>query len=242
MECPDEIDDLSVMLEPPTGRMVEPEEEATLAAANTDVTITINAHGEVNVDQAAIASVLGSRQQSAKVTFVRIGEEGATVENQVELDASELLAAVGGGAGGTSVEPDADMGLVLDQDAMNKLESVLQSDEGQNLLEKVASENQDGDGVGQDDEKPTSGPTRRSTRNQERETRQTAEKIKEENRRELESKKDEGRRGRGGRGRGRGRRNFRRRNDSRREDDQQENGHNEEGDSGDAGGNQEKSD
>ena len=27
MECPDEIDDLSVMLEPPTGRMVEPEEE-----------------------------------------------------------------------------------------------------------------------------------------------------------------------------------------------------------------------
>ena len=57
--------------------------QATLAAANTDVTITINAHGEVNVDQAAIASVLGSGQQSAKVTFVRIGEEGATVENQV---------------------------------------------------------------------------------------------------------------------------------------------------------------
>ena len=25
--------------------------QATLAAANTDVTITINAHGEVNVDQ-----------------------------------------------------------------------------------------------------------------------------------------------------------------------------------------------
>ena len=45
--------------------------QATLAAANTDVTITINAHGEVNVDQAAIASVLGSGQQSAKVTFVR---------------------------------------------------------------------------------------------------------------------------------------------------------------------------
>ena len=66
MECPNEIDDLSVMLEPPTGRMVEPEE-----AANTDVTITSNAHGEVNVDQAAIASVLGSGQQSAKVTFVR---------------------------------------------------------------------------------------------------------------------------------------------------------------------------
>ena len=54
MECPDEIDDLSVMLEPPTGRMVEPEEEATLAAANTDVTITINAHGEVNVDQVTL--------------------------------------------------------------------------------------------------------------------------------------------------------------------------------------------
>ena len=57
------------------------------------------------------------------------------------MDASELLAAVGGGGGaGNSVEPEADMGLVLDQDAMNRLESVLQSDEGQNLLEKVASE------------------------------------------------------------------------------------------------------
>ena len=93
------------------------------------------------------------------------------------------------------MEPEADMGLVLDQDAMNRLESVLQSDEGQNLLEKVASENQDG--VVKDTEKPSVGPTRRSTRNQERETRQTAEKIKEENRRELEAKKDEGRRGRG---------------------------------------------
>ena len=119
------------------------------------------------------------------------------------MDASELLAAVGGGGGaGNSVEPEADMGLVLDQDAMNRLESVLQSDEGQNLLEKVASENQDGEGVVKDEEKPSVGPTRRSTRNQERETRQTAEKIKEENRRELESKKDEGKRGRGGRGRG----------------------------------------
>ena len=28
--------------------------QATLAAANTDVTITINAHGEVNVDQVAL--------------------------------------------------------------------------------------------------------------------------------------------------------------------------------------------
>ena len=100
------------------------------------------------------------------------------------------------------MEPEDDMGLVLDPDAMSRLESVLQSDEGQNLLEKVASENQDGEGVVKDGEKSTVGPTRRSTRNQERETRQTAEKIKEENRRELESKKDEGRRGRGGRGRG----------------------------------------
>ena len=28
--------------------------QATLAAANTDVTITINAHGEVNVDQVTL--------------------------------------------------------------------------------------------------------------------------------------------------------------------------------------------
>ena len=98
-----------------------------------------------------------------------------------------------GGGGGNNVEPEADMGLVLDQDAMNRLESVLLSDEGQNLLEKVASENQEGGSIVQQETRLTSGPTRRSTRNQERETRQTAEKIKEENRRELEVKKEEGR-------------------------------------------------
>jgi hypothetical protein len=35
------------------------------------------------VDQTALAELLGSDQKSARVTFVRIGEEGAIVENQV---------------------------------------------------------------------------------------------------------------------------------------------------------------
>ncbi len=39
--------------------------------------------GEINVDQTALAELLGSDQKSARVTFVRIGEEGAIVENQV---------------------------------------------------------------------------------------------------------------------------------------------------------------
>ena len=61
-----------------------------------DVTITINSRGEINVDQSAIAEVLGSGQQTARVTFVKVDDEGlSTIENQVDLDASELLAAVG---------------------------------------------------------------------------------------------------------------------------------------------------
>ena len=49
-----------------------------------NVTITINASGEINVDQSALAAVLGSGQQSARVTFVRVGEEGeSTIENEV---------------------------------------------------------------------------------------------------------------------------------------------------------------
>ena len=39
--------------------------------------------GEINIDQSALAGVLGSNQKSARVTFVRVGEEGVVVENQV---------------------------------------------------------------------------------------------------------------------------------------------------------------
>ena len=44
--------------------------------------------------------------------------------------------------------------LVLHQDAMNRLKSVFQSDEGENLLQKVSSEDEDGDEVVQDEESP----------------------------------------------------------------------------------------
>ena len=105
-----------------------------------NVTITINPRGEINVDQAALANILDSGQQSARVTFVRVGEEGATIENQVDLDASELLAAVGGQVDAGHGPEDGGSGggpgsmLQLDQDQMMKLESVLQSDEAKNIL------------------------------------------------------------------------------------------------------------
>merc|ERR1712026_566054 len=71
-----------------------------VAAEVGDVTITINCRGEINVDQSALAEVVGSGQQTARVTFVRVDDGGlSTVENQVDLDASELLAAVGQGDG-----------------------------------------------------------------------------------------------------------------------------------------------
>jgi hypothetical protein len=47
--------------------------------------------GEINVDQTALAELLGSDQKSARVTFVRIGEEGAIVENQVRVRIVKLL-------------------------------------------------------------------------------------------------------------------------------------------------------
>merc|ERR1719402_957627 len=68
----------------------------------------------------------------------RVGEEGATIENQVDLDASELLAAVGGQVDGGLGPEDGGVApvsmLLLDQDQMMKLESVLQSDEAKNIL------------------------------------------------------------------------------------------------------------
>ena len=48
-----------------------------------DITITINAKGEINIDQTALSEVLNSNSKSARVTFVRVGEHGVTVENQV---------------------------------------------------------------------------------------------------------------------------------------------------------------
>ncbi len=43
------------------------------------------------MDQTALAELLGSDQKSARVTFVRIGEEGAIVENQVRARIFKLL-------------------------------------------------------------------------------------------------------------------------------------------------------
>ena len=155
-----------------------------------DITITINSKGEINVDQSALATILGSGQQSARVTFVRVGEEGNTIENQVDLDASELLAAVGGQVeGGLGQEDGGLVGsgpspiLMLDQDQMMKLESVLQSDEAKNILGDTSGD----DGGSSGGEKGggkvggQSGPTRRSQRQVDRETRQTADKIRAEN-------------------------------------------------------------
>ena len=50
----------------------------------SDVTISINAKGEVDVDQVALNNVQESGQQSALVTFIRVGEKDPAVENQVQ--------------------------------------------------------------------------------------------------------------------------------------------------------------
>ena len=152
---------------------------AELEAANEvgDVTITINSRGEINVDQSALAEVLGSGQQTARVTFVRVDDGGlSTIENQVDLDASELLAAVGQADVGVqdAVDPHA---ILLDLDQMNKLEKVLESDEARNFLGDAIAVSE---GVN-----PASvsapPPSRRSQRQVDRETKQTADKIRAEN-------------------------------------------------------------
>ena len=152
---------------------------AELAAANEvgDVTITINSRGEINVDQSALAEVLGSGQQTARVTFVRVDDGGlSTIENQVDLDASELLAAVGQADVGVqdAVDPHA---ILLDLEQMNKLEKVLESDEARNFLGDAIAVSE---GVN-----PAAvsapAPSRRSQRQVDRETRQTADKIRAEN-------------------------------------------------------------
>ena len=93
--------------------------------------------------------------------------------------------------------------LQLDQDQMMKLESVLQSDEAKNILGDInevpaagESSEKDSETVSQAEEQQEVevGPMRRSQRQVDRETRQTAEKIRAENqeimRREDDSKKE----------------------------------------------------
>ena len=170
-----------------------------------NVTITINTRGEINVDQSALANILDSGHQSARVTFVRVGEEGATIENQVDLDASELLAAVGGQVDAGHGPEDGGSGggsgsmLQLDQDQMMKLESVLQSDEAKNILGDINEVSTAGESSGkvsetvskvEEQQEAKVGPMRRSQRQVDRETRQTAEKIRAENQ-EIMRKEDD---------------------------------------------------
>ena len=150
-----------------------------------NVTITINSRGEINVDQSALANILDSGQQSARVTFVRVGEEGATIENQVDLDASELPAAVGGQVDGGLGSEEGGGGpgsmLQLDQDQMMKLESALQSDEAKNILGDINEVSTAGESSEKESERVTQaeeqqevkvGPMRRSQRQVDKETRQ----------------------------------------------------------------------
>ena len=182
-----DIDELSLsILEPVpsalSGLTVTAAEDAVTAELEAatevgDVTITINSRGEINVDQNALAEVLGSGQQTARVTFVRVDDGGlSTIENQVDLDASELLAAVGQGDGSVqdAVDPHA---LLLDLDQMNKLEKVLETDEARNFLGDAIAISE---GVNPADVSAPA-PSRRSQRQVDRETRQTADKIRAEN-------------------------------------------------------------
>ena len=170
-----DIDELSMSILEPVPAMSGVSD--AVAAEVGDVTITINCRGEINVDQSALAEVLGSGQQTARVTFVRVDDGGlSTVENQVDLDASELLAAVGQGDGGgvsDVVDTGVNVGLMLDPDQLNKLEKVLESDEAKNILGDTMTE------VAR--AAPPPPPSRRSQRQVDRETRQAAEKIRAEN-------------------------------------------------------------
>ena len=182
-----DIDELSLsILEPVpsalSGLTVTAAEDAVTAELEAatevgDVTITINSRGEINVDQNALAEVLGSGQQTARVTFVRVDDGGlSTIENQVDLDASELLAAVGQGEGSVQDAVDPHV-LHLDLDQMNKLEKVLESDEARNFLGDAIAVSE---GVNPADVSAPA-PSRRSQRQVDRETRQTADKIRAEN-------------------------------------------------------------
>ena len=118
------------------------------------------------------------------MTFVRVDDGGqSTIENQVDLDASELLAAVGQQADG--VNDVVDPGLILDPDQLNKLEKVFESDEARTLLGESSVD------AAMEESRPSPGPTRRSQRQVDRETRQTAEKIRAENQEQMK-KEEEG--------------------------------------------------
>ena len=203
MEVEDElINELSMsILEPgaviPTGAEgVEGEEFQEVG----DVTITVNTRGEVvEVDQDSLNTVLASGQQSARVTFVRVDDGGqSTIETQIQINTQELLADYGQTDGGA--EADVNMGdMVLNPDQLKSLEKVLESDEAKNLLNVEDAE----DKVEAKTESQTESqtPTRRSQRQVDRETRQTAEKIRAEN---QESMRREGAGDTAARGRGKG--------------------------------------
>ena len=157
-----------------------------------NVTITVNTRGEVlDVDQESLNTVLGSGQPSARVTFVRVDDGGqSTIESQIQLDSSELLAAYGQTDGGAETDSGVNMGLVLNPDP-ESLEKVLESDEGKDLL------NVDEADVSVETEKKVETPTRRSQRQVDRETRQAAEKIMAENQETMRKDREAGGRGRG---------------------------------------------
>ena len=194
MEVEDELmDELSMsILEPVPAAMVPPADTVDAvtseAAEVGNVTITINSRGEINVDQTALAEVIGSGQQSARVTFVRVDDGGlSTIENQVDLDASELMQAVGvgqsDGATVTDVVDPVNLGMLLDPQDWNKIEKVLETDEAKNLLGDAACSMTVEDKVHEETPEPVvpPGPMRRSQRQVDRETRQTAEKIRAQN-------------------------------------------------------------
>ncbi|CAB4061353.1 unnamed protein product [Lepeophtheirus salmonis] len=83
---------------------------------NKSVTVTIDDSGKINVDQEVLKSILDSNQQSATVTFVRIGEEEHPP--------------------GLNEEGD----IILDTEEMTRLEKVLRSDEAKDFLSTVLAQ------------------------------------------------------------------------------------------------------
>ena len=193
MEVEDEVDMAAI---DQLSAILAPAEEEGEAGEFPDevgnVTITVNTRGEVlDVDQESLNTVLGSGQPSARVTFVRVDDGGqSTIESQIQLDSSELLAAYGQTDGGAETDAGVNMGLVINPDP-ESLDKVLESDEVKNLL------NDDEANESVETEKKVETPTRRSQRQVDRETRQTAEKIMAENQESMRRDKEAGGRGRG---------------------------------------------
>ena len=195
MEVEDEVD--MAAIDQLSMAILAPAEAEGEAAEFQDevgnVTITVNTRGEVlDVDQESLNTVLGSGQPSARVTFVRVDDGGqSTIESQIQLDSSELLACYGQTDGGSETDPGVpDMGMVLNPDP-ECLEKVLESDEGKNLLNVEEAD------VSVESEKKVETPTRRSQRQVDRETRQAAEKIMAENQESMRRDREAGGKGRG---------------------------------------------